>query len=409
LAYQYYILENGIRIIHRQVSGNVSHCGLMVNTGSRDELENESGMAHFIEHMIFKGTKKRKAYHVLSRIENIGGDLNAFTTKEETCIYASFLSPYYLQSLELFADVAFSSTFPQKEIAKEKDVIIDEINSYNDSPAEMIYDDFEDLIFRNHPLGRNILGNIESVKKIRRNDIFRFVKNNYSTRQMVIASVGNIEFRKLITYVQKYYGHIKNSARVHERKEFSNYTRLNLSEKKDSYLTHAVLGNIGYARSHPQRLALALVTNLLGGPALNSRLNLSIREKYGLAYTIEASYQPYSDTGLFSIYIGSDKNHIDRSIKLAFRELKKLRDKRLGSVQLHRAKKQVIGQLAIGFESRLSEMLGIAKSHLHESAVKSLDQIIQEIEAIGAGEMLEVSNEIFTAYNMSSLIYTARE
>ena len=205
MNYQYHILSNGIRIIHREVKGAVSHCGLMVNTGSRDEFEHESGLAHFIEHMIFKGTRKRRAYHVLSRIENTGGDLNAFTTKEESCIYASFLSPYYDQTLELFKDVAFNSVFPQKEIEKEKDVIIDEINSYNDSPAELIYDDFEDLIFANHPLGRNILGNIEHVERIKRTDIFRFVKRNYSTEQMVIASVGDIEMSKLVKLITKYF------------------------------------------------------------------------------------------------------------------------------------------------------------------------------------------------------------
>ncbi len=197
LSYQFHILKNGIRIIHREVEGIVSHCGLMVNTGSRDELENESGMAHFIEHMIFKGTKKRKAYHVLSRIENIGGDLNAFTTKEETCIYASFLSQYYEQSLELFADVAFNSTFPQKEMEKEKDVIVDEINSYNDSPAELIFDDFEEMIFKGHSIGLNILGVAGSIEGFKRRDVFRFIKRNYSTNQMVISSVGNIKIDRL--------------------------------------------------------------------------------------------------------------------------------------------------------------------------------------------------------------------
>ena len=190
MAYQYHQLKNGIKLIHKQVESNVAHCGLMVDTGSRDEKEPESGMAHFIEHLIFKGTKKRKAYHVLSRIENVGGELNAYTTKEETCIYASFLRPYYAVVLELFADVAFSSIFPEKEIKKEKDIVIDEINSYNDSPSELIFDDFEDQIFSGHPLAGNILGRIETVKEFKKPDIFRFIKNNYSTHQMVIASAG---------------------------------------------------------------------------------------------------------------------------------------------------------------------------------------------------------------------------
>lgn len=409
MSYKYHVLKNGIRIIHREQKGNVSHCGLMVNTGSREELESESGMAHFIEHMIFKGTKKRKAYHVLSRIENAGGDLNAFTTKEETCIYASFLSSYYNQVLELFADVAYNSVFPLKEIVKEKDVIVDEINSYHDNPAEMIFDDFEDIVFQNHALGRNILGSIESVNRIKRNDIFRFVKRNYGTHQMVISSVGDIDFKKLIKAAEKYFGSIRSSNSRSTRNSYDDYEPKAVLENRDSYLTHAITGNLAYDRNHSKRLALAVVTNLLGGPALNSRLNLSVREKHGYAYTVEAMYQPYSDTGLFSVYVGSDKNYINKSLSLIHKELKKFRENSLGEIQLQRAKKQVIGQLAIGYESKLSEMLGIAKGHLYESSVKTIDDVIDEIDHITSRDILDVSNEIFLEKNMSTLIYNARE
>jgi predicted Zn-dependent peptidase len=381
----------------------------MVNTGSRDELEDESGLAHFIEHMIFKGTSKRKAYHVLSRIENVGGDLNAFTTKEETCVYASFLSQYYEQSLELFADVAFNSTFPQKEISKEKDVIIDEINSYNDSPSELIFDEFEEQVFKGHPIGRNILGDAESVNKLKRTDIFRFVKRNYSTSQMVVSSVGNIDFKRLVRLVEKYFGHIKPSPEGVSRKKFSGYEKSLVVDKKDSYLTHAITGNIAYSRQEPKKLPLALLTNLLGGPALNTRLNLSIREKYGYAYSIEASYQPYSDSGLFIVYIGSDKKHINHSLRLVNKELKRLQETKLGTIQLQRAKKQIVGQLALSFESGLSEMLGMAKNHVHNSPVKSLNQLICDIEKINTEDLLEVSNEIFNQNDLSTLIYKARD
>lgn len=381
----------------------------MVNTGSRDEQPNENGMAHFIEHMIFKGTKKRKAYHVLSRIENIGGDLNAFTTKEETCIYASFLSPYYKQSLELFSDVAFNSTFPQKEMEKEKDVIIDEINSYNDSPAELIFDDFEEMIFTSHPIGLNILGKIKSVEGFRRNDILRFVKKNYSTNQMVIASVGNISFKRLVKLVEKYFGSIQTTMNGIHRKPFTDYSQRQSTLNKDSYLTHAIIGNVAYSRKDDKHYTLALLANLLGGPALNSRLNLSIREKYGYAYNIEAAYQPYSDTGVFLIYIGSDRNHIEKSLNLVQKELKILREKPMGNIQLHRAKKQLTGQLAISFESHLNEMLGIAKSHLHDNKVKTFDEIVQEIEKVTVAEVLEVANEIFDPGKLSTLIYKAKE
>lgn len=409
MGYQFHTLKNGIRVVHLQVKGNVSHCGLMVNTGSRDEQVNESGMAHFIEHMIFKGTKKRKAYHVLSRIENIGGDLNAFTTKEETCIHASFLSPHYNQSLELFADVAFNSIFPQKEMEKEKDVIIDEINSYNDSPAELIFDDFEEMIFTGHPIGLNILGNIKSVEGFRRNDVLRFIRKNYSTNQMVISSVGDIKFERLISYIEKYFGGIRTNLNGIHRKSFTDYRQRRNTVKKDSHLTHAIVGNIAYPRNDARHYALALLTNLLGGPALNSRLNLSIREKYGYAYNIEAAYQPYSDTGVFAIYIGSDRNYIEKSLDLVQKELKILREKQLGTIQLHRAKKQITGQLAISLESHLNEMLGIAKSHLHDNEVKTFEEIVSEIESISTREIQDVASEIFDPQRLSTLIYKAKE
>jgi predicted Zn-dependent peptidase len=409
VEYQYHRLKNGIRIIHRETGGTVSHCGLMVNTGSRDENKNESGIAHLIEHLIFKGTTKRKAYHVLSRIENVGGELNAFTTKEETCVYASFLSRFYNHSLELFADVAFNSVFPQKELEKEKDVVIDEINSYNDSPGELIFDDFEDLIFKDHSLGRNILGSIENVKIIKRKDIFRFIKSRYSTNQLVIASVGNIRFSKLIALVEKYFGVIPESNRKLTREPFTNYKPVNLVKAKNSYLSHCMMGNTAYPRTHPNKLPLLLLTNLLGGPALNSRLSMLIREKHGYAYTVESMYQPYSDTGIFNIYIGSDNKYVDKSIALVKKELNNLRNNRLGTIQLHRAKRQLTGQLAISNESTLNEMLGIAKVFLNKARVKSMNEIISDIEAISSEILLEVANDIFNPDNLSTLIYASEE
>ena len=365
-------------------------------------------MAHIIEHLIFKGTKKRKAYHVLSRIENVGGELNAYTTKEETCIYASFLNPYYKVCLELFSDVAFNSVFPDKELIKEKAVVIDEINSYNDNPSELIFDDFEALVFNGHPLAGNILGTKDTVKKFRKQDIFRFIKNNYSTDQMVIASAGRIRFDKLIKMVEMYFGHIKASYRHHERKPFKAYKASVKKIDKDSYLSHCMVGNIAYARSHPKKNTLLLLNNLLGGPALNSRLSLGIREKYGFAYGIESMYQPYSDAGIFAIYLGTDPTHVEKGIHLVIREMKKLAEKKLGSIQLQRAKRQLIGQLAINYESNLNEMLGIGKSYLSKPRVKTYDEILAEIELITAENILEVANEIFNVHQLSTLIYNAK-
>jgi predicted Zn-dependent peptidase len=408
LTYQYYTLNNGIKIIHRSEKSAVSHLGLMVNTGTRDETEAESGMAHFIEHMVFKGTKKRSSWHVLSRIENVGGELNAFTTKEETCIHASFLSQFYETSIELFADITFHSVFPDKEIKKEKDVVIDEINSYNDNPAELIYDDFEGQLFKNHQLGRNILGTIETVEKFSRKDIFRFIKKNYSTNQMVLSSVGDINFSKLIRLAEKYLGIIPRSEKETKRILFTNYKPVVEQFDKDSYLTHLMIGNHAYPRIHPRKSGLILLNNLLGGSALNTRLNLAIREKYGIGYTIESVYQPYSDTGVFAIYLGIDKKQLEKSIFLVKKELKKLREVKLGEIQLHRLKRQTIGQLAIGYESRLNEMLGIAKSHLYRSNVRTIEEIIEEIEKVSVEDLLDIANEIFIEKNLSTLIFKGK-
>jgi len=408
LEYHYHQLQNGIKIIHKEEQSTVAHCGLMVNTGSRDEKESESGMAHFIEHLIFKGTKKRKAYHVLSRIENVGGELNAYTTKEETCIYASFLRPYYAVCLELFSDVAFNSIFPEKEIKKEKDIVIDEINSYNDNPSELIFDDFEAQIFNGHPLAGNILGRIETVKRFKKSDIFRFIKNNYSTNQMVIASVGKIKFEKLIKLTEQYFGYIRPSVKHNGRLPFDTYKASTHRVDKDSYLSHCMVGNMAYPSTHPKKNTLLLLNNLLGGPVLNSRLSLGIREKYGFAYGIESIYQPYSNSGIFAIYLGTDPSHVDKGIQLVIKEMRRLADNKLGNIQLHRAKRQLIGQLAINYESNLNEMLGIAKSHLNKPRVKTYEQILAEIDLITADDILEVANEIFEINNLSTLIYNAK-
>ncbi len=409
MDYQYHILRNGIKVVHRETNSTVSHCGFMVGTGSRDEKPKESGMAHFIEHMIFKGTANRKAYHVLSRIENYGGDLNAFTTKEETCIYASFLSPHYERSIELFADVAFNSVFPEKEMEKEKSVILDEINSYNDSPSEQIFDDFEAMLFEGHPLAENILGTPKTIKAFKRNDVFRFLKRNYRKDNMVFASVGNISLKKLIVLLEKYFEIHKITGTGTSRNDFTDYKPTTRIEEKGSFLSHLMIGNIAYSRMDERRLPLLLLNNILGGPALNSRLNLSLREKYGYAYSIESMYQPYSDTGMFAIYLGTDNKNIKKSIKVVKRELKSLCEIQLGTAQFSRAKKQLAGQLAIQFESRQNEMLTIAKSHLYRPEVKSMDDFLSEIDSLSANSLMEVANEVLEEKQLSMLIFEGKE
>ncbi len=409
LAYQYYQLKNGIRIIHRQIPGQISHCGLMVDTGSRDELEQENGMAHFIEHMIFKGTRKRKAYHIISRIENVGGELNAYTSKEETCIYASFLSPFYERSLEIFADVAFHSVFPEKEIRKEKDVVLDEINSYQDNPAELIFDDFENLIFDGHPLGRNILGDRSHVESFTRKDIFRFVNRNYDTRKMVISSVGQIDFETLVRLVRKHFEDIPENKKEVLRPSFESYMPARKVVQKQSYLSHCLTGNIAFPFNHPKKMTLLLLNNLLGGPAMNSRLNLGIREKYGFAYTIESTVQTYSDTGFFGVYLGTDEKHVERSLDLVQRELGKLRTRKLGALQLASAKQQFKGQVAMNDEVPLNEMLDVAKAFLYKDSVNSSEKVFKLVDAITAEDIQEVASVIFDPEAQSTLIYENRE
>jgi predicted Zn-dependent peptidase len=383
----------------------VAHCGFMVNTGSRDELEEEQGLAHFIEHVIFKGTRKRKAYHILSRLENVGGDLNAFTTKEDTCIYASFLSEHYERTLELFSDVVKNSTFPDKEIAKEKEVIIDEINSYKDSPFEQIYDDFEEALFMNHSLGRPILGTPEHLKRFTRKHILRFISRNYRTSQMVISSAGSIGIDELESICNTYFSDIQTTGEPNQRTQALSSAGTTLSLQKQHYQAHCIIGSGAYSANDEKRTAMILLNNLLGGPGMNTRLNMNIREKYGFCYNLESSYQPYSDTGAFSIYLGTDFEYLDKTIQLVMKELKKLREQKLGSMQLFYARQQIKGQIAIAFESNLNEMLGQGKSYLLYNRTENLNQVLKRFDAITADVLLDVANEVFAPERMVTIKY----
>jgi len=398
-------LNNGIRIIHKPDMSEVGYCGIIINAGSRDEKEEEHGMAHFIEHVVFKGTKKRKAFHVLSRLEDVGGELNAYTTKEETCIYASFLKDDYERSVELISDITFHSIFPEKEIEKEKEVVIDEINSYKDSPAELIFDDFDELLYPNHALGRNILGTPEILKSFDRESIFKFIKNNYHTDQIVFCSIGSLSIKKVIKLAEKYFGSIKPNLRTNKRGIIEPSEPRIIEIQKDTYQSHIVIGTTAYDSNHPQRLGLHLLNNLLGGPGMNSRLNLALREKKGIAYNIESNYSPLFGTGVFSIYYGTDQKNIDRSLKIVHAELKKLKEKTLGSMQLHKAKRQLKGQIAISSENKESLLLNLGKSYLLYDKVDSLQYIYKKIDSLSASDLLQIANETFDEKKLSQLIY----
>lgn len=398
-------LDNGIRLVHYKTPGLVAHCGLIINTGSRDETLSEHGIAHFIEHVLFKGTKKRKAYHILSRLEDVGGELNAYTTKEETAIHASFLKEDYERAIELISDITFNSVFPEKEIEKEKDVVIEEINSYLDSPAELIFDDFEELIFSNQPIGRNILGTPESVKLFSQRKISDFILNNYDTRQMVFCSVGNISDEKILKLFTSHFGHIVTKNRESRINKTWIYKPSSLTKKKDTFQNHCIMGNLAYDLKDKRRMGMFLLNNILGGQGLNSRLNLSLREKNGLAYNVESSYNPYNDTGIFSIYFGTDKQYLNKSIAIAMEELKKLRTSKLGSIQLSKAKNQIKGYLVRGYENHESLMLSLGKSLLVFNKIETIEEICKKIDDVTSSELLETANHIFEPAKMSTLIY----
>ncbi len=400
-----FVLKNGIRIVHQEVNSPVSHFGVLINTGSRDEAENEQGIAHFIEHVIFKGTKNRKAFHILNRIEDVGGELNAYTTKEETAVYATFLSEYYQRSVELISDILFNSVFPAKELEREKEVVFEEINSYKDSPSELIFDEFEEILFDGHPIARNILGIPEQIKTFNKDSILKFMEGNYHTDQMVLSSIGNISMSKIIRLAEKYFGEVPQNIRTKKRLDEYNYRPETRVIQKDTFQAHCVVGNIAPNIYSQQRIPMVLLNNILGGQSMNSRLNMALRERNGMAYNVESSYTGYSDTGEFSIYFGTDKENLDQAQALVYKELRKIQESAMGIIQLSRAKKQLIGQLAISTENREDLMLSIGKSMLFFNQVDPMEAVFRKIESIEAKEIMEIARQVFDGTTNSTLIY----
>lgn len=406
MSYQYHELSNGIRLVHKQQRGGVAHLGVIIHVGSRDESPDQQGMAHFIEHLIFKGTQKRNNVQVLSRLENVGADLNAFTTKEDTSIYASIQRRYYSRAAELLADIVFHSVFPEKEIEKEKAVVMDEISSYKDNPAEWIHDEFDELVFKGHPLGRNILGTKEKLKRYTRADVLRFRDTNYIPSRVVITSVAAFHLSKAIAVAEKYFS-VPASGHVPDiRQSFSGYSPVSVTRKYSRHQAHVVIGNIACHAHDERRYAMALLNNMLGGPAMNSRLNVALREKNGIAYNLESNYQPFSDTGLFSIYCGTDENLMDKAIELIHKELEKFRTVSLSSIGLHTAKRQLKGQLAISIESHQNEMLAMGKNMLVYGKIDPMEEIYRKIDGISSLSLLDMANEVFDVTRLSSLIFS---
>jgi predicted Zn-dependent peptidase len=406
MKFQVHNFENGIRLVHQPSASLVAHFGFIVLTGSRDEEENEHGMAHFIEHVIFKGTKKRKNYHIISRLEDVGGEINAYTTKEETCIHSSFLKVDYKRAIELIFDICFNSVFPEKEVAKEKSVILDEILSYQDNPSELIFDDFEEQVFHGLPIGRNILGTPEHLAVFDRMSILQFIRNNYSTSEMVLCSVGDIDFAKLVNICKAYFGSVEPKIRIKLRIPPNGYKPQFKSLEKNTFQNHCMVGNLAYRVNDERRIGLLLLSNILGGPGMNSRLNMSLRERNGYSYDVESHYTPYSDTGIFMVYFGCDKGKFDKSISLVYKEFEKLRKNSLGSLQLSKAKKQILGQVAIMSENNEALMLSMGRTLLVLNRIDSLDEIRQKIESVTSQQILETANDILDPKSLSVLKFS---
>lgn len=405
MTYFYHELKNGIRLVHRQQGGGVAHLGVVVHAGSRDEGLQQQGMAHLIEHLVFKGTSKRSNYQVLSRLENVGADLNAFTTKEDTSVYASIQEKYYARAAELLADIVFHSVFPEKEIEKEKAVVIDEINSYKDNPAEWIHDEFDGMVFKNHPLGRNILGTQPKLKRFTKADIIQFHDTYYLPSRIVVSSVANITMKKAIAVAEKFFSVPASDSPVLNRIPFDSYKPETKTRRYSRHQSHAVIGNIACHAHDKRRLAMAMLNNILGGPAMNSRLNMSLREKNGIAYNLESNYQAFSDTGLLSIYCGTDEALMPRAIELINKELRNLRETKLSQTALFTAKCQLKGQITVSLESHQNEMLSMGKSMLVYGKVDPVEEFYRRIDAIAAENLIDLAKEVFDPSQLSMLIF----
>ncbi len=399
-----FTLPNGIRCIHKRVRSAVTHCALTINAGSRDELTDQHGIAHLLEHSLFKGTERRRAFHINQRLENLGGELNAFTTKEDTTIHATTLRGDFAKAAELIADIVFHSVFPEQEIEREKQVIVDEINSYRDIPQEMLYDRFEELMFAGSPLARNILGTTRSVAKFGPATLRSFQERTYASDQMVFSAIGNMSDKAFVTICERVMGAITAS-----RREFVRETPPALVPfeevvtKNSNHQAHCILGNRAYNLSDRRRLPLALLVNVLGGPAANSRLNTVLRERNGLSYNVEAMFSPFSDTGFAGVYFGCEKDNLERCRELIDAELKQIMDSPLTPRALSMAKKQFIGQFAISMDASEGYMLGAAKSFLIYNEIDSPQVVAQKIAAITSDEITQVAREVFG--NLSTVTY----
>lgn len=404
--YKLHTLANGIRIAHKQVPyTQIAHVGIMLDIGSRDEQPHQQGLAHFWEHMAFKGTEKRSSYHIINRLENVGGELNAYTTKEKICFHASVLDDHFDKAVDLLADIAFHSIFPDKQIERERNVIIEEMSMYNDSPEDAIQDDFDQLVFADHALGNNILGTPDTVNSFGREELFQFINENLDTEQIVISSVSRLPFSKVVKVAEKYLGDIPFKKTTRVRQAPGSYSPIIQEKERSITQAQCAMGQPAYALPDDRRLPFFMLVNLLGGPGMNSRFNLSLREKYGFVYSIEANYTPYLDTGFLGVFFGTEQKQLARSISLINKEFKRIREIPLSTVQLHQTKVQLMGQLAMSEESNMSFMLMMAKSLLDTGRVDTLPEIFSEIQEITSEQLQTIAQDMFNPENFSYLTF----
>ena len=402
-------LPNGIRIVLHSFESSISHACLLVQTGSRDEPEHQYGLAHFIEHLLFKQTERRTTHQILNRLESVGADLNAYTTKEYTCLHASFLTPFLNRALDLFEDLCFHSVFPENELVKEKGVILDEMASYLDSPEEAVIDDFEDLVFKNHALGHNILGLEEDLKGMEKQHIQLFMQQHYRPDQLVIGISGQYTIKQVQKLVDKLFGHLTSYTQVSKRAVPGSAIPEQVEMAKSINQVHQVIGSRACSIHDPDKTAMLLLSNYLGGMGMSSKLNMVVREKHGIAYTIESNFSPYSDTGMFYIYFGTDIEKADKANKLVERELRKLKEQRLSPTQLHQAKQKFKGQIALGEEHRMSLVIALSKNVLDYGRILPLKEVFEHIDQVSSSQIQELSQQLFDPSVLYRLAFVPEE
>ena len=415
MKYNTYTLDNGLRIIHLPSDSKVVYCGYQINAGTRDEEPGEEGLAHFCEHVTFKGTERRKAWHILNCLESVGGDLNAYTNKEGTVYYAAILKEHIARAVDLLSDIVFHSPYPPQEIDKEVEVICDEIESYNDSPAELIYDEFENILFKGNSLGHNILGTAEQVRQFTTEDALRFTRKLYRPDNAVFFAYGDIDFKKLVTLLKRSVGseelRVKNeefNSREEERmkgEESNSPKGQTIVMEKHTHQAHVMIGTQAYDVHDDRRMPLYLLNNILGGPGMNAKLNLALREHNGLVYTVESTMVAYGDTGTWSIYFGCDEHDVKRCLRLVRKELDKFMEKPLSDAQLRAAKKQIKGQIGVACDNRENFALDFGKSFLHYGWEKNVDRLYEQVDAITAQQMQAVAQELFDEHRLTTLIF----